>query len=214
MRLKQWQPTKAGVYAVSAGLITMVLMYLLLKPLVSVEYVIMAKKYIPEGTRVSESMVEERKVTEGTATQNVLRSLREVVGKTVTVARMRGDIMSADCVSRKNADTPKSPNVSPDELLFFLPVVDLSMYKGILHAGTRINLVIVPSTASPIADKGVTLLTNVEVVRAIENRRPDATKTGQGVFIKVTQGECERLAQALEAGTVRIAIRGWASAQE
>ncbi len=201
--------TNASTYAILAGSAAMVVVYIVLKSILGVTTVIVAKRPIQVGARVTAGMIEERQMPVGAGVTGVYKNRREVLGRRVSTARLPGDYLSPQCFREFSVRVEESNAFAKDELVFLLPVTNVNAFAGLLRRGARINVIAVPSQHDPTALRCQTILTGVEVAQTAGNAQSESGRNAQGILVKVTKSESELLAEASSMGSIIIALAGY-----
>ncbi len=208
MLRKGQKPSQTFAYAALAGFAAMVVALIILQSFFSTTTVIAARTTILAGSKVTAAMIENIDVPSSTLGKNILRKPDEVIGKTVSTTRMPGDYLSPNCFRSGTTRKGGANSIETDKYVFLIPISNASAFAGFLRPGAKINIIAIPSQASQDTFKSQTILANVEVIKTTYNTQRGGLKDMQGVLVKVTKIESERLAEALDTGSISIAVAG------
>lgn len=101
-------------------------------------------------------------------------------------------------------------DVKDGHVIAALPTNDLMFLKGLIKAGSKINIVGVESTPLSISNSeaGRTLLSDIEVFDVVTRNNGSISEQTQGILVLLTKEESERLFGFMAKGSIRIVIAG------
>jgi len=181
--MKKRSPIVIIVVAVLLGLVVIVLLQTIVKPTA----VVVAKVAIAPGTTITADLVEVRTIPAGGLPAGTYASVDKVVGKSIAVARTKGDYIT-DSILGNTASAGVPSELAAGHVAISINVDKASAVAGILRAGQTVTLIgmispdvlsqensLANTTAQPIT-------TNDGSVSTIQNSMVTATPTAEPVL--------------------------------
>lgn len=155
--------------------------------------VVVAAKQINAGTRITRDMVQVQSLPVKAVPQGVEKDINHIIGKTVKVARVKGDLIPLDIVTNINVV------LHPGEELANIPLTDAD--AKLLNAGDLITIIPVSNSTTAQAQA----VSGIEVVTVSQN----TSSTGQSTstaLIRTTGEAFKVLAPYIKSGNFVIAV--------
>lgn len=155
--------------------------------------VVVAAKQINAGTRITKDMVQVQSLPVKAVPQGVERDINRIIGKTVRVARVKGDLIPIDI------ETNVSVVLQPGEEIVNIPLGDAD--AKLLNAGDIVTIIPVSSGGNTEAKP----VSGIEIVTVTQS----VSATGQSAstaLIKAPSSSIQTVAPYLKSGSFVIAV--------
>ncbi|MCL6449669.1 MAG: Flp pilus assembly protein CpaB [Acetobacteraceae bacterium] len=205
--------TKHLVVAVVAALVTAALVYFYLAAADARAEVLIARQDIPARVRLQPGMFLRVSYPAAAVHPDALTLEREVVGKYLVTPVLRGEQVLRRKLAGGPADLSLAASLGPGERAVLVPVTPETGLGGVVLPGDRVDLVFVADERRFGASAARVLMRSLAVLDVRDEGGRAASGDGRGslpmgLVVKVTPGQAERLAFALEHGRLYVALAG------
>ena len=183
--------------------------------------VVVAARDIEPMSRITEEMLETKKMARAQAPRSAIGSATNVVGQVLTVKLVKGQPFTEAVFAPPGSGFFMASNLPAGKRAFPIAVAEHSVLDGLLYPGSNVDVIVSFDMRSRgEARQGVlskTLIRNITVLSVDsqtmatpkdEVSPPRSTGGRRNITLLATPEQCERLRLAMDYGNISLALRG------
>jgi len=175
--------------------------------------VVVAVRDIPEGSIVGRDAVKTMHRPAATVPAGTFRTIDSVVGRVTRVAVLKGEPMSAPRLAPAGSSPGLQVIIAPGKRAMVVRIDDAAVISGLIQPNSRVDvLVTLRADAAGRREIAKVFMENMRVLsvgRHAERGGAGEPLEATTATLEVAPDEAERLALAMNSGTIELVVRGY-----
>jgi pilus assembly protein CpaB len=202
------------VFAVFVGLVAVLgALKALQSTIVPTQRIVVAVRDIPEGTAIDRRSVTTTDWPAATVPVGAFATIDSVVGRIARIAVFNGDVLVPGRLARAGSRPGLEAKISPGKRAMGVPIDDVAGITALIQPNSRVDVLVTMRVGAPSQRHVAKVFMENMRVLSIDwhDERDGATDPIDATLatLEVTPSEAERLAVAMNQGTIQLVLRGY-----
>jgi len=183
------------------------------KSKVPMRTVVVAAKDVPEGTLLDRIDLAVRQWPSGTAPEGAFTSMDSVIGRVVRVPVFAGEAIVPGRLAPTGSSAGLETKIPPGLRAMAVRINDVAGISGLLQPNSRVDVLVTLSegnnTENQVAKLFMENMRVLSVGTEVQRTKDGKPNNATTVTLGVTPDEAERLAVAMNRGSIQLVLRGY-----